>query len=185
MNIGCVLMAAGTASRFGANKLLHKVDGQSMIARVLDAAPAHLFARAVAVVSDAQVEHIAVEAGYQPIWNPDPARGQGTTIALGAATMDDMDAVMFCVGDQPYLTRDSVRRLISGHDLGSITSLSFQGKRGNPVVFPDFCMPELAALKPEQTGRAVIARHLECIQLVEAQNGRELHDIDTPHDLNA
>lgn len=183
MKFGCVLMAAGTASRFGENKLLHPVEGQPMVAHVLSAVPACLFTKAVAVVSTPEVRALTEAAGYETIINEDPGRGQGSTVALGAAAMAGMDAVLFCVGDQPYLTQASVRRLLDAYTPGAICSLAFGGKRGNPVLFPRECVAELAALLPDEAGRTVMMRHENRLRLVEAQSARELFDIDTPGDL--
>ena len=47
---GCLLMAAGNASRFGENKLAACFDGQSLFSLALAAIPAEMFAR-VTVVS--------------------------------------------------------------------------------------------------------------------------------------
>lgn len=183
MNIGCVLMAAGTASRFGENKLLYPMKGHSLLEWSMRAVPSSLFARAVAVVSDPAVAAIVARAGYRTIVNPNPARGQGTTVALGAAAMEGLDGVLFCVGDQPHLTLASVTRLVGAFTPDGIYSLAHGGKRGNPVLFPAFCIPELAALAPHETGRAVIARYPGRLHLVEADDARELFDIDTKQDL--
>ena len=42
--IGCVVMAAGNASRFGANKLAAQVDGKTLLRRALEAVPPACFA---------------------------------------------------------------------------------------------------------------------------------------------
>lgn len=42
---GCLLMAAGNASRFGENKLAACFDGQSLFSLALAAIPAEMFAR--------------------------------------------------------------------------------------------------------------------------------------------
>ena len=39
MKIGCVVLAAGNARRFGSNKLNAQVEGVSLIRRALDAVP--------------------------------------------------------------------------------------------------------------------------------------------------
>lgn len=183
MKIGCVLMAAGLATRFGENKLLYKIEGRSLLARAMQAAPPCLFARAVTVASDAQVAAGAAAAGYDVHMNPNPQRGQGGTIALGMQGMQDMDAVMFCVADQPYLTQHSVTRLLAAYRPGSILSLAYGGRRGNPVVFPHECFAALAALAPEETGRVVIRAHPDLLTLMQASEERELWDVDTREDL--
>ena len=183
MKTGCVLMAAGTASRFGENKLLYAIDGRAMIEWALLAAPASLFDRAIAVVSDPAVARIAAGAGYDCLFNPNPAAGQGGTVSLGASAMDGMDAALFSVADQPYLTIDSVRRVLAAFAPRRVVALAFEGRRGTPVLFPADLLPALAALAPEQTGKTVIERHLKRLVLVEAVSARELRDVDTKGDV--
>ena len=43
--IGCVVMAAGNARRFGANKLAAALEGKPLILRALEAVPEGLFSR--------------------------------------------------------------------------------------------------------------------------------------------
>ena len=50
LKLGCVVMAAGNASRFGENKLAAEVRGRSLISRALEAVPEECF-EAVVVVS--------------------------------------------------------------------------------------------------------------------------------------
>lgn len=42
MKIGCVVLAAGNARRFGSNKLQVQVDGESLIRRALETVPSGL-----------------------------------------------------------------------------------------------------------------------------------------------
>lgn len=183
MRIGCVLMAAGTASRFGGNKLLYAMDGRSLLEWTMRAVPASLFARAVAVVSDDRVAGIARTAGYETIYNPAPELGQGGSIVLGTQAMTGLDAALYCVGDQPFLTRESVERLLAAWEPGLYCALSYSGKRGNPVLFSAEAFPALLRLAPGETGRIVLAQHMDKLRLVAAGNTRELSDIDTRADL--
>lgn len=183
MNIGCILMAAGTASRFGSNKLLYSIDGRPLIAHTLSALPVRLFARAVAVVSCEDTKAIANAAGYATVWNPQPERGQGGSIALGMRHMMDMDAIMFCVADQPRLRQESVQAMLAGYVQGSFCALAWRGKRGNPVIFPAFTFEALASLKANETGRAILTKYPDQISLVDAASAAELLDIDTLEDL--
>ena len=47
--LGCVLMAAGNARRFGENKLSAPLDGRSLILRALEAVPSEKFETVVVV----------------------------------------------------------------------------------------------------------------------------------------
>ncbi len=50
MKIGCIVMAAGNARRFGSNKLDARVEGKTLLRRALEVVPASCFTR-VAVVT--------------------------------------------------------------------------------------------------------------------------------------
>ena len=49
LRIGCVVMAAGNARRFGENKLAVQVQGKALFHRALEAVPAERFDRTVVV----------------------------------------------------------------------------------------------------------------------------------------
>lgn len=175
-------MAAGQATRFRENKLLYVWQGKTLLDRALEAAPASLFANAVAVASDMDVARHAARAGYGVVINPTPQRGQGSTITLGMRGMDRMDAVLFCVADQPCLSQASVQRLLDVYEPGEICALSHCGRRGNPVLFPSECFGALRGLLPAETGKAVIAQYPNRLVLVQAACADELLDIDTRED---
>ena len=82
---GCLIMAAGNASRFRANKLAAQFDGKPLIRRALEAVPTELFARVVVVTQYPQVEELAAEFGFEAIRNPHPDYGISYTIRLGTA----------------------------------------------------------------------------------------------------
>ena len=56
---------------------------------------------------------------------------------------------MFCVADQPMLTRQTIVRLCGTFlsDTTKIVTLSWNGKRGNPVIFPKALFSELLSLR--------------------------------------
>ena len=87
--------------------------------------------------------------------------------------------------DQPYLTTKSIINLINSfqESKAAICALSWQGQRGNPVIFPRDLFGELAALTGDVGGGAVIRRHPDRLLLVEAFSTRELSDVDKPEDL--
>lgn len=185
MRAGAVLMASGFSRRFGANKLLERVDGIPMIQRAMAAVPARLFQRALVVSACSEILSLAQAEGYLPLFNPGAAEGQSASIRLGLSELLDMDGVLFSVCDQPWLRRESVERLMEGFCASPdcICALSWQGKRGNPVIFPAAFFPELLALTGDRGGGRVIQAHPERLRLVEVRDGRELQDIDTPENL--
>lgn len=186
MNVGCVLLAAGAGKRFGGDKLLYEVDGSSLIARALALYAGAPFSARVCVVraGEERISALANAAGFHAAVNPDADRGVGTSVSTGTlAALErrpDLDGILYAVGDQPYLTRASVTRLLEafGREPGKIVSLSYGGERGNPAVFPRAFFVELAALDADVGGGAVIRRHPETLRLVEADAAEELADLD-------
>ncbi|MCQ4865819.1 nucleotidyltransferase family protein [Pseudoflavonifractor phocaeensis] len=187
MRIGLILMASGFASRFGANKLLAEVDGIPLIRRAMAAYPPGLFHCAAVVSQYPEILSLAEERGYTAVPNPSAAEGISSSIRMGLAALEGADAALFAVSDQPWLTVDSVQRVLSAPAAapGSIIALSWRGRKGNPCLFPREFYGELSALTGDRGGGAVISAHPDRLVLVEAGSERELLDVDTPADLPA
>ena len=127
---------------------------------------------------------LAREMGFLSVENSRPDLGLSHTIALGMAHMQDMDAVLFQVSDQPLLRRDSVERLVEVYRShpDRLVALGHDGVRGNPCLFPARLFPELLALQGDHGGNQVIRRHEEDLLLWEVP-APELTDVDTPQVL--
>ena len=180
LKLGCVVMAAGNARRFGENKLAAGVGGRSLILRALEAVPAEEFEAVAVVTQYPEILELAEGFGFAPVRNPHPDWGVSHTIRLGLEALGNLDGAMFMVSDQPLLRRESVRALA---DLwrsrpDKIAALAHGGVRGNPCVFPARFFPELLALTEDRGGGAVIRRHEEDLILLEVPE-RELTDVDT------
>lgn len=184
MKIGCVVMAAGNSVRFGSNKLLCRIDGYSMIQRALSVIPTEQLYGVTVVTQYDEIAKLADECGFQSVKNLHPEWGISYTISLGIKSMLWADAAIFLVADQPLLKKSSVAALISTYlsQPDRIAALSYNGKRGNPCLFPAEFFPELLALHGDVGGSAVIHAHTDKLLLVEADNA-ELQDVDTPQQL--
>lgn len=185
MNLGCILLASGFATRFGGDKLRQRVEEKSLYTRALEAFPEELFTRRAVTCRDRALLEEAARAGWTALYNPEAEEGISAGIRLGLSVMEGTDGVLFAVCDQPWLTRRSVTGLTQRFraDPARIVALSWNGRRGNPVFFPRDLLPELAALTGDTGGSAVIRRHPDRLDLVQALSKRELRDIDTPEDL--
>lgn len=183
-SLGCVIMAAGNARRFGANKLAAKVDGKSLIRRTMEAIPAEQFDKITVVTQYPEIEELAAEFGFHCVKNEHPDWGISHTISLGLNTLSHLDAVMFQVSDQPMLQKDSINAMLDYYreHPDNIIGLSHDGVRGNPNIFPVRFFPELMELHEDHGGNTVIRRHEEDLLLYEV-SGKELFDVDTPEQL--
>lgn len=180
--LSAVLLAAGLGSRYGSNKLLVPVEGVPLYRRAFAALPAQAFFRGAVVSCYDEILSDAAIFRYIPAENPRPQEGQSLSVKLGlAAVAEGSDAVLFAVCDQPWLTRESVERLIAGWSAQPerICALGCGGKRGNPCIFPRKYFGELLSLTGDVGGSKVIRAHPSDLLLVEAP-ARELADLDRP-----
>ena len=178
--LGCVVMAAGNARRYGDNKLAAQLRGRSLILRALEAVPTEAIDSAVVVTQYPEIMRLAGELHFAAVYNEHQDYGISHTIELGLTGLRDCDGVMFLVSDQPLLRRKSVAalaRLWKSHP-DSIAALSHGGVRGNPCLFPARFFPELMALTEDHGGSSVIRRHREELVLLET-DAAQLYDVDT------
>lgn len=181
---GCVVLAAGSASRFGGNKLTATVEGQALIRRALSAVPAEQLSAVAVVTQYPEILDLAREFSFTPVRNDAPEAGVSRSIALGLAALGDCPGALFLVADQPLLRRESVEALVAlwQRQPDGVAALGHGGVRGNPCLFPARLFPELLALRGDRGGSAVIRRHEDVLTLLEA-DPRELQDADTPEAL--
>ena len=182
--IGCLVMAAGNASRFGNNKLAAELDGKPLIRHALEAVPKHLFSQVVVVTQYPEIEDMAREFGFTPLHNDHPDYGISHTIELGTKALQRCNAILYMVSDQPLLDEASVERVVEcwrSHPC-NIVGAAHNGKRGNPCIFPREFYSELLALTEDHGGNSVIRCHPDRLLTVEVAQ-EELTDVDTPKAL--
>jgi molybdenum cofactor cytidylyltransferase len=183
--LGCVVMAAGNARRFGNNKLAASLDGDTLIRHALSAVPAERFHAVTVVTQYPEIMALAEEFHFAAIHNQHPDWGISHTIKLGLTDLQDCDAVLFQVSDQPLLKKSSVSALLDCYltQPDCIAALSHGGVRGNPCIFPKRFFPELLALTEDHGGNAVIRAHEDALHLCEV-SPEQLTDVDTPEALS-
>ncbi len=185
--IGCVVMAAGNAARFGENKLAARANGKTLIECALDAVPTDRLDAVCVVTQYDEVEALARHRGFLCVRNDRPEDGLSRTVRLGTeALAGECGAILYLVADQPLLRRESVAALLDFYraDPERIVGASHGGRRGNPCVFPGRFFPELCALTGDVGGSAVIRAHEGELLLFEIGE-EELTDVDTREALRA
>lgn len=126
----------------------------------------------------------AAENGFETVMNPFPERGISFSIKLGMEKVlgqfKDLDGIMFCVCDQPYLSEDTLTALIEDfvHSQKGMAFASYGETIGNPSIFSRKYFNELASLKGDRGGKKIARMHPEDILLVQVKDKKELEDID-------
>ena len=148
---------------------------------MLDALPASL--NAVVVTRSEGVRDLATAWGYRCVLHRLPEVRD--TIRLGMEALPNTEGCLFCVGDQPLLTRATLQKIMAEYQANPacIVRAAFGGREGNPALFPPSLYGELLALGEGEAGVTVIRRHQDRVRTVEASFAEELTDADTPDTL--
>ncbi|HTV90355.1 MAG TPA: molybdopterin-binding/glycosyltransferase family 2 protein [Stellaceae bacterium] len=190
--IAALLLAAGRSSRMGGpNKLLEPLDGTPMVARTARRLLSSR-ARPIVAVLGNDAERVDAALGRLPVErvrNPAFADGLSTSLKCGLAALPaDIDGVVVCLGDMPLIAGRDIDRLIAAFNPlegRAIIVPMRRGKRGNPVLWAQRFLPEMAELAGDVGARHLIGEHAELVYEVEMDSDGVLVDIDTPDALAA
>ncbi|OGA22742.1 MAG: hypothetical protein A3I02_06100 [Betaproteobacteria bacterium RIFCSPLOWO2_02_FULL_67_26] len=184
--IAGILLAAGTGSRFGGDKLLHPLeDGVAIAAH----AARNLLAvtpDVIAVVrwGDFPLYDMLEQEGCQVTMFQGAARGMGATLAHGVGQARGADGWVIALADMPRIAPDTIRKVISALEEGArIAAPVYKGERGHPVGFGAQLRDELLALDGDQGARAVLEKHRDAVRLVECDDSGVIYDIDRKADI--
>ena len=188
--VAALILAAGRSSRMGgANKLLTEVEGRAMVARAVDAALASR-ARPVLVVVGHEASRLKAAIGDRPVTvveNPAFATGMASSLKAGLQGLPgEIDAVVVCLADMPRVGPEVLDRLISAFNPlegRAICVPTWEGKRGNPVLWARRFIPEMIALAGDVGARHLIGQYGELVAEVAMPDDGVLLDIDTPEAL--
>jgi len=189
--IAGIVLAAGTASRMGRNKLVLPVHGKPMVAHAVEAAAAAGL-DPVIVVTGHEAAAVRRAAGNTPVTfvqNNDFARGLSTSLRAGiGAVPPECEGAVVLLGDMPGITAPLIEKVVKAFDPAedrAICVATAQGQRGHPVLWGRQFFPELEALEGDAGARVVMDRYPGLLYEVEAGSGAPLADIDTPEALEA
>jgi len=180
--VAIVVLAAGHARRFGADKLMANLDGVPLGVRAAGALTGIDAAAHFAVCQPgAAIAPYYADLGYKIVENPNANLGLSSSLhlAVGAAAKTKAQALLIVLADMPFIMPAHIDGLIAACDHDIIASTD-GGQSMPPVIFPRATWPLLLDTKGDAGARQLLsnARHL-------AAPLGSLRDIDTPDDLAA
>ena len=186
MNISAILLAAGSGSRFGGDKLLHPLPDGTPIGV---AAARHLLAvvpDVVAVVrpGDFPLADLLEQEGCRVIVCAQAARGMGASLGHGVDACRNADGWVVALADMPAIKSTTIAAIV--RELAAdraIVAPAYKGQRGHPVGFGKHFGAQLAALDGDAGARDIIAAHTDEMVLIECDDPGVLQDIDRREDL--
>jgi len=187
--IAGILLAAGSARRFGTPKLLHPLHAGVPVAAVAAQALMQVLPNTLAVVKpgDHALIKVFTELGLQVVENPLADEGMGTSLAAGvnAAATARADGWLIMLADMPWIQPATISALADRLESGaSIVAPVCAGQRGHPVGFSSHWLQPLCDLCGDRGARDLIADNLDALELLATEDAGVLQDIDFPHDLN-
>ena len=189
--IRIVLLAAGSGSRFGGDKLEAPLsDGTPLVlatARGLLAAGGAVLA-VVRGARDRDGQGAARLLRALPDIDSVPcagaAQGIGHSIACGVRHSADANGWLLALGDMPFVRPETIRRLLDALAGGaSLVAPCHGGRRGHPVGFSRRWRSSLLRLSGDIGARRVLAANPDALMLIDVEDAGVLLDVDRPADL--
>jgi molybdenum cofactor cytidylyltransferase len=184
--IGGLVLAAGAGTRFGGPKQLAELEGRPLLEHVLVAVAAAPLDRRIVVLGSGANEILARLDlhGAEPVVCERWDEGQAASLACGLARVEEAEAIVVVLGDQPRVAPEAVRRLIGSRGEGAAAvRATYGGKPGHPVLLEHDLFQRLRDVSGDIGARNL----LESVQLREVScddlGGGE--DVDTPSQLQA
>lgn len=185
-----MVLAAGTAARFGGRKLLAPWKRAPLLHAALAAARAAP-CEAITVVTGADADDVAAcvhvfDPTIRLVHAADHAEGMAASLRAGIASLPthSMAAFIF-LGDMPRVPRAVLAPLAEAVRTGAPAAAPvFEGRRGNPVVLSRALFAEALALAGDTGARPILQSLGGRLALVESPDDGVLFDVDEPGDLD-
>lgn len=186
MRIVGLLLAAGSAARFGSDKLQHLLPHGVAIAVQ---AARHLRSQiplVYAVVRPGADELRARlrEEGCEVVVCEQAAQGMGASLACAARAAGRADGYLVALADMPFVRPSSIAAVRDALVAGApLAAPYFRTRRGHPVGIAGGFYEALLALQGDEGARQLLAAAEDRLVKVPVGDAGVVRDIDTPADL--
>jgi molybdenum cofactor cytidylyltransferase len=186
LNIVGLLLAAGSATRFGSDKLQHALPhGVSIAVQSARQLKSEL-ERVVAVVrpdSDQLISNLKAER-CEVVVCENAAEGMGASLACAARAAGEAHGYLIALADMPFLRRTTIAAVRDALAGGApLVAPYFRARRGHPVGLSHEFFHELVALRGDEGAKRLLAAHEKQMVKIPVGDPGALRDIDRPEDL--
>ncbi|HEV3011445.1 MAG TPA: nucleotidyltransferase family protein [Burkholderiales bacterium] len=190
MRIVGLLLAAGSATRFGSDKLRHELPHGVAIAVQ---AARHLrleIPRVLAVVRPGATELVSSlkAEGCEVVVCDNAAEGMGASLACAARAAAHLDppadGYLIALGDMPFVRRTTIAAVRDALAAGAaLAAPYFRARRGHPVALSKGFYRELLTLRGDEGAKQLLAANERQLVKIPVGDPGVVRDIDTPDDL--
>ncbi|MEM7556100.1 MAG: nucleotidyltransferase family protein [Cyanobacteria bacterium P01_A01_bin.84] len=190
INIGLIILAAGSASRMGKPKQLLTYQGNSLISHIVKVG-INSICEPVIVVLGAYAEQIKSQIDKLPIQiieNLDWETGMSSSIRAGVNAINhshpQLDAVIIALADQPLISETAFNQLVQTYQTteNTIIASAYGDVIGVPALFHRTFFPELINLGGDRGAKFLIGKDKNKDKVLSLSIPAAAIDIDTPED---
>ncbi len=189
-----VILAAGTSSRLGFNKLTVKIDGQPVVVRAVEPFCIDGIEKIFVVINpeadDVRREiekHFSLSLSILTfIENHNYRDGMSSSVRAALPFIEDADAVFFQLGDKPFIKKEMISSMLDMYLREGVQILipEYESKKGHPVLVKiKSYFEEMKRLAGDKGLREIIDKHREDVVFIKGDEG-SVFDIDTVETLN-
>ena len=184
--ISGLVLAAGSASRFGSTKQIVELDGRALVLHAVDCLQRAAVGEILVVTGhDADMVEALLPNFVRAVRNDRHRDGLSTSLAAGLHAVDDAsEGAVVLMADQPGVTADDVTALIRGFrsSRGRIVRLRYEDGPG-PSILSREIYGEAGHLSGDAGARLLAASHPEWVVEIDVARPRP-RDIDERDDLD-
>ena len=182
-----ILLAAGSGSRFGGDKMLAPLADGTPIGVASWRNLAAAIADCIAVVrsGDSALRGALQAAGADVIDCADAQAGMSRSLIAGLQATPNGSGWVIALGDMPFIKPETIRKVAYAIEQGELIAIpTYKDRRGHPVGLSASLYDELMAITGDEGAREVVRHHAKACCLIACDDDPGiLRDIDTPDDL--
>jgi molybdenum cofactor cytidylyltransferase len=186
LSIVGLLLAAGSATRFGSDKLSHRLPHGVAIA-VQAARHLHSVVPVIHAVIKPGTGDLArqlKDEGCQIVVCENAAEGMGASLACGARAAGRADGYLVALADMPFVRTSSIAAVRDALAAGApLAAPYWRARRGHPVGISGVFFDQLLACSGDEGAKGLLRQNEGRLVKVPVGDPGVLRDIDTPGDL--
>ncbi len=177
-----VILAAGTSSRMGAQKLLMPFRGRPMIEHAIAAAQGW---RPLAVAGAEVFDYLSGRDDVELVRNDEPERGMSHSLRLADRFLPEQFAVIVLLGDKPLIAPALIDAVVAAAGDADVAFPARGGEPGHPVWISLRARRRIADLPDGDTLRLLREVPDLTLRAVHTEDEGAFFDVDTRDRLSS
>lgn len=182
-SIAAIVLAAGHSTRFGSDKMLHRMPGGLSVIETTVGQYLEVFECLSVVVGSAAMHPLRKNSRIKLIEVNDQTEGMSDSLKAGLRRNIECDGWLIALGDMPYIQTTSIETLLAKLTKTNIVLPSLHGRQGNPVGFGRLFRNQLMSLQGDKGAKSLIHENPWAVLTVPTRDHGVVHDIDIPQDI--